>query len=317
MLHSIWEDVKRQFSYGNKVTQLIIVNVAVFVLINLVMLILYIGNGAELPEIFNTIVRTLSLSSDWKVLITSPWSIITHMFLHTDPFHILWNMLYLYWFGRIVSDFIGNQRIVPIYLLGGLAGGILYLASASFLPGVGLYALGASAGVMAITLAAGAIAPNYEMNLIFIGPVKLKYIVTVLLFLDLIAIPKGGNTGGHVAHIGGALMGWLFIFQLQNGNDLSKPINGFFNWVASLFDRKKRQSKRSKAKVAYKNPNVKRAKTTAAVHVKNSKGNANMDYSSMSHQERVDAILDKIKLTGYDSLSKEEREYLFKASKQD
>ncbi|NJL76522.1 MAG: rhomboid family intramembrane serine protease [Saprospiraceae bacterium] len=110
MLNSIWEDVKRQFSYGNRVTQLIIVNVAVFILINLVMLGMSIGNGLEIPPSFDRLVNALSISADWKEVITHPWSVFTHIFLHEMPFHILFNMLNLYWFGRIVADFIGNQK---------------------------------------------------------------------------------------------------------------------------------------------------------------------------------------------------------------
>ncbi|NJL76523.1 MAG: rhomboid family intramembrane serine protease [Saprospiraceae bacterium] len=207
-------------------------------------------------------------------------------------------------------------------MLGGLTGALFFFVSANTLLGVGSHALGASAAVMAIILAAGTVAPNYELNLLFIGPVKLKYIVAVLLFLDLIAIPRGGNTGGHIAHIGGALMGWFFIYQLQHGNDLSKPINRFFDWINAGFEQlrtgKKATTKRSKAKVAYKSPNAtNKSKTTVTAKAKTAKSNSSKDYSGMSHQERVDAILDKIKQTGYDSLSKEEREYLFKASKQD
>jgi len=314
MLRSIMDDMKREFSYGNMVTRIIIVNVAVFVILNLLYLFLWLGNGGDTPAFYVAFKRFFMLPADGWELITHPWSIITHMFLHEGFFHILWNMLLMYWFGRIVGDFIGNQRILPLYLLGGLVGAVFFLLSANFLPNIvsGQYALGASAGVMAIIVAAGAIAPDYIMRLLFLGDVKLKYIVAVLIFLDLIAIPAQQNTGGHMAHLGGAALGFLFVRQLQQGTDLSRPVNNFMDSMSDLFGNLfNRNQNRRGPKVAYKNPNAGRRTRPGS-----SRGDASSDNKPNSdYQERLDAILDKIKQDGYDTLTEEEKEFLFNASK--
>lgn len=309
MLQSIWDDVKRELSRGNMITQLIIINVAVFVLINLVQLFLYLGNAGVVPGLYHTILHFFCMSSDWTFFLTHPWGLLTSIFLHEGFFHILWNMLFLYWFGRIVGDFIGDQRILPLYLLGGIAGGIVFFISANLLPygAGGRFALGASAGVMAIVVAAGSIAPDYIMRLLFLGDVKLKYIVAVLVFLDLIFIPQGGNTGGHFAHLGGAAFGWLFVAQLRQGNDFAEPVNRVLEKVQGFFNRLfSGQGGRKGPKVVYRNPE---RKSTG-------RGQTATDGpQSTAYQEKLDAILDKIKDAGYDSLSKEEKEFLFNASK--
>ena len=314
MLQSIWDDVRRELDKGNMITRLIIINIAVFVAINLVNLILFIANGGTPSPLYQTILHFFCMSSDWKFFLTHPWGLFTSMFLHEGFFHILWNMLFLYWFGRIVGDFIGDQRILPLYLLGGIAGGALFFISANLLPygAGGSFALGASAGVMAIVVAAGTISPDYIMRLLFIGDVKLKYIVAVLVFLDLILIPRGGNTGGHFAHLGGALFGYIFVAQLRSGNDMSRPVNNILDSISGFFERLfSGQGGRKRPKVVYRNPSKKRPRRSA-------KGSAASD-SGQSRgsvdQEKVDAILDKIKQSGYDSLTAEEKEFLFNASK--
>lgn len=313
MLQSIWDDAKRELSRGNMITQLIIINIAVFVIINLVRLFLFLGNGGAVPELYNTILHFFCMSSDWKFFLTHPWGMFTSMFLHEGFWHLLWNMLFLYWFGRIVGDFIGDQRILPLYLLGGLTGAFVFFISANLLPyGIGgRFALGASAGVMAIVVAAGTISPDYTMRLLLLGDVKLKYIVAVLVFLDLILIPSGGNTGGHFAHLGGAFFGWFFVAQLRNGNDLSEPVNNILDKIRDFYNRMTTgKSNGRRPKVVYRNPNRKRSAQR--------RGNAASDSNngnSNAYQEKLDAILDKIKDSGYDSLSKEEKEFLFNASK--
>ncbi len=315
MLQSIWEDAKREFSYGNMVTRIIIINVAVFVLINIINLALYIGNGFTPSPFFDDFLHFFCMAADWKYFLTHPWGIFTSMFLHESFWHIIWNMLFLYWFGRIVSDFVGNQRILPIYVLGGLVGALFYFMSANLLQYPASFALGASAGVMAIVVAAGVIAPDYIMRLLFIGDVKLKYIVGVLIFLDLILLPKDGNTGGHFAHLGGALFGWFYVKQLQTGSDWAVPVNQFFDAVSSFFNRLF-QGRQKGPKVIYRNPD--RNKTSSGgMRSRSSRSRHNRPHhkTDQSHQERVDEILDKIKKSGYDSLSSEEKEFLFNASK--
>ncbi len=311
MLGSIWEDVKREFSYGNMVTRIIIINIAVFVLLNLTWVILRIAHGWDTPPIYTSIQRFFMMSSDWWHNLTHPWVIITHMFLHKGFWHILWNMLFMYWFGRIVGDFIGNQRILPIYLLGGLVGAVFFFASANLLPIYGngtSYALGASAAVMAIVAAAGAIAPDYIIRLLFLGDIKLKYIVGALILLDLIGFAGDINTGGHIAHLGGALFGFLFVRQLREGKDWSQPVNDLIDRIRQFFN-----SLHSPTPAARKGPRVVYRNTSKKPRSR--KGNAVSDNEDLSHQEKLDAILDKIKRSGYDSLSEAEKEFLFNASK--
>lgn len=310
MFQSIWEDVKREFSYGNMVTRIIIVNVVVFLLINIVNILLKIGGGWEASPNFEKIVDFFSMSSDWWYVLTHPWVIFTHMFLHVDFWHLLWNMLYLYWFGRIVGDFIGNQRVLPIYLLGGLAGAVFFFLSANFLPYASsgpVFALGASGAVMAIVVASGFISPDYIVRLLFLGDIKLKYIVFVLVVLDLLALAGDINTGGHFAHLGGAAMGWIFVRQLRDGRDWALPVNGLFDKIYRPFKRSPRQPR--KPHMAYKNPNRTRTANTRKATT------AASDPENLPHQEQLDAILDKIKQRGYESLSEEEKEFLFNASR--
>ena len=311
MFQSIWEDVKREFSQGNMVTRIIIINIMVFIAINLVWIVFRITNEWQDSPTFDTIQHFFMISSDWKHNLTHPWVLITTMFFHTGFWHILWNMLLMYWFGRIVGDFVGNHRVLPIYLIAGLAGNIVYFITANLLPigGGGIsYALGASGAVMGIIVASGMISPNYGFHLILLGEVKLKYIVATLVFLDLIGIAGIDNTGGHFAHLGGALFGGIFVWQLRQGSDWSVPVNNLLESIENFFRGLGRGRNKSELRVDYRNPQ--RPKTP-----RSRKGNSVTDDHNLSHQERLDAILDKIKKSGYNSLDEEEKEFLFKASK--
>ena len=300
MFSSLWQDIKREYENGNMITRIILVNIAVFVAINMVHLF-FPNFGGKINESYITIRNLFCMSSSWMYVLTHPWVIVTNMFLHEGFMHILWNMLFLYWFGRIVGDLIGNQRILPIYLLGGLVGALTFFLSINILgyggPGVH-FALGASGAVMAIVAAAGTISPDYNMRLLLIGDVKLKYVVAVLVFLDVIATSKNVNTGGAFAHLGGAAFGYFFVTQLRNGTDYSIPINRFFEWISNLFQSKKPISK---MRVSYKNPNLNQE--------------AGSDTDTFSHQEKLDLILDKIRKNGLEHLTEEEKEFLYNASK--
>ena len=314
MFESIWADVKQQFKMGNMVTRLVILNVAVFVFVNVVKLLILIFNGWDKSSTaFQDFLHFFCMSSDIWFVLTHPWVIFTHMFLHEGFLHILFNMLFLYWFGRIVGGFIGDRKILPLYLMGGLVGMVVYFVSFNLLgysDATTGYALGASAAVMAVVVAAGAIAPDYIMRLLFLGDVKLKYIAAALLFLDLIGIGNNYNTGGHFAHLGGAFFGWFFIGQLKQGNDLSIPVNNILDKVFAFFNGLFGKSSR-RPKVIYRDPNLKKKSRSD----KRSSGNRSSDDNGASHQEKLDSILDKIKQSGYESLSAEEKEFLFNASK--
>ena len=298
MFSSIWNDLKQQFSHGNMLTRIILINVAVFVVINLV---LVFSGGFHDPAVYDKIIRPLSFDSNWLYNITHLWGLITHMFLHVDFWHILWNMVLLYWFGRIVGDLIGDRRILPLYLLGGLFGAFVYFIFANLT--TPNHAIGASAAVTAVIMVAGVIAPDYILRLILIGDVRLKYIVAAILLINIIGAGGINNTGGYVAHLGGAFFGYLFATQLKNGNDWSVPVNNFLDKLTAFFGNLTTEKKRG-PRVAYKNPNAGNA----------SKTTSKSDMSS-SYQEQLDTILDKIKDKGYESLTEVEKEFLFNASK--
>ena len=195
---------------------------------------------------------------------------------------------------------IGDKRILPIYLLGGLMGAAVFLIAAQFMTLGGL-AMGASAAGLAIVVASALVAPEYNMRLLFLGDVKLKWIAFVVVILDIFALAIGTkNTGGHIAHLGGAFMGYLFISNLNSGRDLSVPVNNFITKVRNFFGGKK-------LKVAYKN-------TNKNILNRNQKAHAVSD-NRLSDQDKLDAILDKIKLKGYDSLSSTEKDFLADVSK--
>lgn len=312
MFTSIWDDIKQQFSYGNALTRIILVNIGVFVAMTLLHLILVPTMG---EQAYNNVLHFFSISADWKHNLTHPWVFITHMFLHEGFFHILWNMVLLYWFGRIVGDLLGDKRVLPIYLICGLAGGLTYFGMANVQDtwAFGGYALGASAAFMGIIAVAGMTAPDYIISMLFLGNVRLKYIVMFFVFLDVFAISwNQPNTGGSFGHLGGAVMGFILATQLQRGNDLTAPVIRWIDSITQFFD-SLFTNERPKPRMAYKNPKMKqRAKAGGRGRAK---GGPASDSHDLSHQEKLDAILDKIKQSGYDSLSKEEKEFLFNASK--
>ena len=320
MLSSIWDDVKQQFSYGNMIIRLIIVNVAIFLIINLMKVFLHHGAGTgTTPDWYERILGWFKISSNPLEVLIHPWSVFTHMFMHEGFWHIVWNMLFLYWFGRILGDLLGDKRILPIYVLGGLAGALAFFLSVNLLPygGGGTHtALGASAGIMAIVVAAGMIAPDYSLRLILLGDVRLKYIVVAVILMDLIGTAGDINTGGHFAHLGGALMGYIFVSQLQAGRDLSEPLNNFFDKITNLFRRVSEPAlrpKRKGPKMVHRNDDkIKNRQKSSKTGHRSDRGSQGIDGS---HQDKLDAILDKIKKEGYESLSEAEKEFLFNASK--
>ena len=310
MINSIWEDLQREFRMGNMITRLILVNVVVYVFINLVWMIAGVASGGANYDIYDTVSQWLSLSGSGYFNLTHPWVVLTNMFLHHKLMHILFNMLFLYWFGRIVGDLIGDHRILPMYLLGGLAAGLTFFLTWKFLPyGNGTaIAYGASGSVMCIVVAAGILAPDYIMRLILIGDVKLKYIVAFLVLVDVILIGGVNNTGGHWAHLGGAAFGWLFVSQLRNGNDLAAPVNRLFANINGIFsgNKSQRAEPRRKAKAAAPRKNK--------FKIIRGEGASDSNEPTIDEQARLDEILVKIKKNGYDNLSTEEKEFLFKAS---
>ena len=302
---NIWQDIKWQYKYGSDLIKLILINCAIFIVVNLISLPFWMVQ----KNIPFDITNFLSLYASPKNLLYHPWGIFTYMFMHAGFFHILFNMLGLYWFGQIVQDMIDKPKILPIYIFGGFFGGILYILAYNVFPVFSnvvssATCIGASAGVMAIVLAAATIAPDYELRFAIFGNIKIKWIALAYVILDLINI-QNGNAGGHIAHLGGAMLGFIFIKQLQNGNDFSKPFYAVTDFFSGLF------KKKSKLKVEYKKEY---AYTSSG---KQTKSNTTQQKETISKQEKLDAILDKINRSSYDSLSKEEKDFLFKISQED
>lgn len=305
---SIWDDIRHAFRAGNMVTKLVIVNFGIFALVNIVYFIFWIANqGHDVSEAYWRVLRWFCISSDWHTLIWQPWTLVTHMFLHQGLWHVLNNIIGLYLFGTIVGDLIGDRRVLPIYLMGGLVGGVLFFISAQFLPYLGAYALGASGAVMALAGTALILAPDYRVMLFLLGEVKVKYIVLVIVLLDLVGIANAMNSGGHVAHIGGFAFGCLFVYRLRDGQDLAAPVNRLLDRISGWFRpgelRRKPAVPKRKPQMAYKTPRG------------NTKPTNVTDDADLSFQEKLDAILDKIKQKGYENLTPEEKDFLYHASK--
>ncbi|PHI21357.1 hypothetical protein CEQ90_02875 [Lewinellaceae bacterium SD302] len=311
MLQSIWDDIKQEFGYGNMIKRIIIVNVAVYVTVNLLWVIM-IGSY---PELYKGIVHFFSMPSDWLHLLTHPWAPLTHMFLHEGFFHILWNMLFLFWFGRIFGDLLGDRRVLPLYLIGGLGGAIFYFLAANLgaVPGTS-FALGASAAVMAILVAAGMTAPDYQIRLLFLGNVKLKWIVVALVFMNVLGTRGISNVGGAWGHLGGIATGFLFAYRLQRGNDMTAPVARLIDKVTDFYHslRQPKRKSRPGPRAAYRRGE--KVKSGSRPSSASKKSSGKRAPKSVSHQEQLDAILDKIKDRGYNSLTQEEKEFLFNAS---
>ncbi|MBT8234323.1 MAG: rhomboid family intramembrane serine protease [Saprospiraceae bacterium] len=304
MFKSILEDIKEVFRSGNMLSKIIIVNIVVFVIVSLLSAFDPGGNASS--SFSNVLVYKLSILSSPSLLIKQFWSILTHMFLHEGLRHIFWNMLLLYWFGSIVGDFLNDRRILPLYILGGLSGGFAFIIFDLYFPqgtGGAAYAMGASAAVTCMLMVAARTSPDYNLNLLLIGTVKLKYVAIFVLFIDLITIGQGTNSGGAAGHIGGAIFGSLYVYFLQKGTDLTDPLQRLFSRFSGDYIPKRKMTPRSTFTV-FKNDGKSDSKSSK----KGSK-------SGFSKQEELDRILDKINDKGYDKLTAEEKEFLYQASK--
>lgn len=297
------DDFKNAFNKPNSAhTQLIIINVVVYLFLGILNLLATFG----LEGIFSFVHDQFTIPPSFQEFITRPWTIITYAFAHdlSGIFHILFNMLIFYWFAKLIIEYLGSDKVISLYVLGALAGGVAYLLvfnlipfyiERSGFPGM----VGASAAVYAVTVAAATLMPNYTFMLLFIGPVKIKYIAGFYIVLSFLG-SAGPNAGGNIAHLGGALIGYLFIRQLQKGTDIGAWVIRTMNFFKSFFVRQ------PNIKVSYKKAGAKKqAKASGAAK----------SAASSTSQDEIDAILDKISEKGYESLSKEEKQKLFNASK--
>ncbi len=300
------DELKNAFNRpDNGLMQIILINIIVFVALIFVRVILTISGGREAYEAF---VQWFMLPASVPGLLQRPWTLVSYFFLHERFLHILFNLLFLYWFGRIIKEFLGGGKVVSLYVLGGLAGGLFYILIYNTLPyfagqvGSSMM-LGASAGVFAVVVGAATFMPNYTMFLMFIGPVRIKYIAIFYVLLAF-AQSTGYNAGGELAHLGGAAMGFVYIKQLQKGSDWGKWLHWLLAFIRSFFVRQ------PKVKVSYRKKN----KAPSATGGRKASGRQAATASGTS-QEEIDAILDKISQSGYESLTKEEKQKLFNASK--
>lgn len=288
-------NLKENFKRGDIVIRLLYLNISVFVLVSLVSIILMLF---KIPAV--TWVNYLELPADFGRFISQPWSIITYMFMHAGLLHILFNMLWLYWFGRLFLQFFSSRHLRGLYMFGGIVGGIFYMLAYNIFPYFETavpysYLLGASASVLAIVLATAEREPNYPVQFMFIGTVRLKYVAVFMIVLDLLFMTSG-NAGGHIAHLGGALAGWWFASGLRKGYDVTAWINAIIDFFSG---NRTGRSRKPKMKVYYSDKQ------------KDYEFNARKKERS----DEIDRILDKLRQSGYASLTDEEKKSLFDASK--
>lgn len=288
-------EINRFIKSKSILNRLMLINIGLFLAISIIAVLGYLTGFNNLEKL---IVYNLAVPASLNELIYKPWTIFTYMFLQEGFFHILFNMIMLYFGGKLFSDLLGERRLLAVYILGGLAGAILYIISFNTFPVFqttlnSSIALGASASVLAVFIAVATYMPDMQITLFLFGNIKLKWVALIMVVLDFINI-KNGNAGGHIAHIGGAIFGLTYTLLLQKGTDLSKGINKFLDGFTSLFKPK------PKMKVSYK------------------KTKSDTEYNTQKKvkQQQIDEILDKISKSGYDSLTKEEKDILFKISKE-
>ena len=303
---SIVQDIRSTFNRrDNALMQLIWLNVLVFASLILLKFILKFSSAIGY---YPTVMTQVQLSSAFPVLLRHPWTLLTYAFTHEEFFHILFNMLNLYWFGQLVREYLGDRRLVSIYMLGALAGATFFLLAYNFVPafqeGLGTPMVGASGAVTAIIVAGATLLPDYTFMLILIGPVKIKWIAAVVVLISLAGV-NGGNPGGEIAHLGGALLGFVFVRQLQAGRDLGRPVQAVGNWFARLISRRQPTMRVSSSS---RRPEPVAASATSPAKKLNAPG--------QPLQDEIDTILDKISRSGYESLSKEEKQKLFRVSQQ-
>jgi membrane associated rhomboid family serine protease len=289
----IWDDIKLTFRNGSNLTRLIYINIAVFVIITIIAVIGFLLNNQAIAD---KSLDIFSVPASLSALLLRPWTLITYMFTHKDIWHILFNMLWLYWFGKIFLEYLDERKLVAVYLLGGISGALVYILSFNIFPAftgvvADSVAIGASASVMAVVIAIAAYVPDYTVQLFLFGRIKIKYMALAIFVLTSI-MDFSVNSGGKLAHIGGAFFGYFYIMKLRHGHDIGKGFNKMLDFLVTVFKpRKKLKVTHKKVATEYEYNKIK-----------------------VEHQKHINTILDKISKGGYDSLTKEEKETLFKES---
>jgi len=311
MYNSFWDNLKNAFTHSdNSLYKLIAINILVFFALLIFRVFMTIGG---LGDLYTNALHYLMMPASLSRFVTQPWSIFTYMFLHEGIFHVLFNMLFLYWFGQLIHQYLGSRKLANLYILGGLAGALFYVVIYNLSPYFNTnldssLMLGASAGIFAIVVGAATLSPNTTFQLLLLGAVKIKYIAIFYVILSF-ANSAGANAGGELAHLGGAILGYFYIVQLRKGNDWGVPVQRVGIFFEDLF-----AGRRSNVKVSYRKP--KSSTGTFSAFGKSSKPTAsNQAKIDDASQEEIDSILDKIADRGYEALNKEEKRKLFEFSK--
>ena len=286
---STFNDLKYKFQKFSIAEKLIVINIFFFVVPFFLQTIFWL---IKIPT--SQVGSWFHLLPDFTEVLFRPWTLLTYSFMHGNVSHILWNMVLLYFASRIYLNLFSEKQFLKNYILGVLVGGLFFLIGYNLFPVFeGIYPplVGASAGVMAILIFVATYTPNQEVRLLFIN-VKLQYIGIAFVLIDILQMPYS-NAGGRLAHLGGAFIGYLYASQLRMGKDIGSVLDGIFNFIGSLFTPKK-------------------AKNMRTVHRSE---NPSKENSITLKQEKIDAILDKISKSGYESLKQEEKDFLFRAGK--
>lgn len=292
---------------GNTLTMLLAINLCIFAILAFIKVVYYFSFSQPGVLLFNTqIFKWFTLPADVNTFFSRPWTLLTHMFVHDTGtiWHIVGNMIWLWTFGYILQDLTGNKKLVPLYIYGGLAGAVAYALAYNLIAPLKVdllnsQAFGASAAVMAIAIGTTTLAPNYRIFPMLNGGIPLWVITIIYLIIDLATIPYN-NPGGHIAHLAGAGMGYLFVVALQKGSDWGAWMNSFFDWVNNLFNPDKPKKGVSPKATLYYSSKVQP-----------------FTKANVLTQQRIDELLDKISQKGFHSLTDEEKEMLKRASKED
>ncbi len=306
-------NIRHQGARYDMATKLIIANVAVFLMVKFVSLFIYLFN----IQIFDIqdFISIFAVPATLKKLLTHLWSPFTYMFLHQDFWHILGNMLWLFFLGRLFLMFIDAKKMFAVYILGGLSGAFFYILAFNIFPVFGTVkevsiALGASASVTAVVMAICVYKPNFEIRLFGIFPLRLKWFIPIFILTDLISIPDG-NAGGHIAHLGGAAYGIIFAIQLIRAKDITSSFNNFIDRIVSFFATKRKPV----MKVTF---NAKKSNFVNNTGVSNKVQKPNeVTRTNVEDNAEMDRILDKISKTGYNSLTQTEKDFLMTFSNKD
>ncbi len=292
------EFLKQIFFSPTILSRLILINTIIYLIVNIIGLFALLFNLTDSMSL-NPLSRFLALPADLSNLASKPWAIFTYMFLQEDFFHLLFNVIMLYFGGMIFQEYLSQKKLLWTYIIGGVFGGLFFILAFNIFPAFisisdGAIAMGASASVLAIIITISTYVPDYTVRLFLFGELKLKYLAIAFIVIDLLSI-QAGNPGGHIAHLGGALWGFIYAFSLKKGNDLYKI---FYKFQLPKFTWNKKETKfgNSRPKSGRPISDIEYNKTRAAT------------------QEEIDHILDKISKSGYSSLSSKEKELLFKTS---